>query len=107
MSTDFKYPYRYGADVVNEFVEKYARGANYLSDLLGISPGELRHYLTICFCRGVSFKWERIKALIKMNEYESRQSLKKYTDSQKIQLYKRLLWVAEDEVLQKKLDFGA
>lgn len=99
MSTLLKYPYRWGVGPVNKLVEKYPRGTYYLAILLDIAPGELRHLLVLLICSGNSLKWEGVKRLIKYNETNSIDELKAYSPEVKKELYKRLVALCIDDVL--------
>lgn len=99
MSTRHKYSYQWSANVVNRFVEKYARGSNYLADLLSITNGELRHQLIMTLSSGNSLKWESLKRLIIHNEGNLTNENKAYSPEIKRELYKRLVSMSIDEQL--------
>ena len=92
-----KYPYAWGRDRVNVFVEKYARGAYLLARLLDIPPGELRHYMTVLLCRGNSLKWEVMKRVIKYICMYDDVDFKHLTAEERKRLYKCLRTNAEDD----------
>ena len=99
MSTLLKYPYKWGVGIVNALVEKYARGTYYLSRLLDIAPGELRHYLVLLLCSGNSVKWESVKRLIIYNQGNNPSELDAYSPGIRKELYRRLVAMATDDVL--------
>lgn len=99
MSTKLKYPYHWGTRIVNALVEKYARGTYYLAKLVNIPPGQLRHYLVLLLCSGNSVKWEAIKRLIIYNQGNSTEELSKYSIEDRKELYRRLVVICTDDVL--------
>lgn len=103
MSTTLQYPYRWGKKPVNAFVEKYARGTYILAKMLDISPGLVRHGLIMWLCSGNSLRYEALKRVIKGlndNQWVDYKPLDKAT---RHELYKRLLWMAEDEALDANI----
>lgn len=101
MSTTQKYPYNWGIPIVNAFVEKYARGLHYFCKLVGYAPGEVRHYLVLTVCSGNSIRWEATKLLIKQFNSLDADELKRYTEMERKALYKRLVSMAHDVVLDE------
>jgi len=101
MSTDLKYPYNWGKRIVNDFVEIYPRGTYYLSKMLGISPGELRHQLIVVLCMAKHVKFKALKKIIKQNDINSPDEFKHLALGNRIKLYKCIYANAVDEVLDE------
>ena len=99
MSTKLQYSYKWGCTVVNNFVEKYARGTDYLCKLLYIPHTEIRHLLVLLLCSGNSVKWEAIKRLIIYNQGNDTAELDAYDEKTRKLLYKRLVQICTDDVL--------
>jgi len=99
VSTKLKYPYRWGREPVNAFVEKYPRGTYFLGKLLSINPGEVRHYLVLTICSGNSLKYEAVKRVIKVLEGYSAEDINKLSVEDRKLLYKYLVWFGQDETL--------
>lgn len=104
MSTQpkLKYPYRWGRDAVQDFVERYARGTYFLGLLLDISPGEVRHYLILVLCHGRSVQFESVKRVIKTLETYRKEDLTRYSPEDRKRLYKCLLYLAQDDEIDYK-----
>lgn len=105
--SSLKYSYRWAKDPVNAFVEKYARGAYFLSRLLGISPGELRHLLVMTLCHGKSLRFESFKRAIKLMEDYSAEALARFSVAERKLLYKWIVYLAEDIELDRKIELDA
>lgn len=99
MSTKLKYPYSWGKEPVNAFVEKYARGTYFLAKLLDTSPGKIRHGLILVICSGNSLQFEAVKRVIKTLEGYSSKDLERIGPKDRKLLYKYLLWFAQDDQL--------
>lgn len=102
MSTNLKYPYKWSQIRVQEFTEKYGRGTENLSKILGLSKYDLLYYLTLGLARGNSFKWECLKrVVIYMHGYE-RDEIARFSPEVCEQLYKYILVLATDDALDEK-----
>lgn len=102
MSTNLKYPYNWGRNHVQTFVEKHARGTYFLARLLGVSPGDLRVQLTIVLCQGNSVRWESLKHVIKYLEDYSSDDMRRLSDRERYLILKYYKVLAENEVLDEK-----
>ena len=102
MSSNLKYPYRWCATQVNNFVEKYGRGTYFLAKLLECSPGEVRQSLVMWLAKGNNIRFEALKQVIKyMNTYTA-DDVRKVKVKDREALYKCYLYIAEDDVLDEK-----
>lgn len=101
MSSDLKYPYQWGKNVINDFVESYPRGTEYLAKLLGKSAGELRHSLIIVLCSGKHMKYKALKRMVKENDVNTPSDYRHLDEAEKIILYKCLYAKAIDDVLDQ------
>ena len=99
-----KYPYRWGAGKVNQFVEKYARGLYFLAKMAEISPGLLRHHMVIAICSGNSLRWEAWKALVKRSEYQDFRDFRDMPPAVRRKYLTLEKYMAEDEALEA--EFG-
>lgn len=98
-----KYPYNWGRDRVQPFVEKYARGTYNLARLVGIAPGLVRHMLIMSLCTGNSLRWEVMKFLIKDLCGDDPAAYRRLSNAERKQLYKYLLYSSENRVLDEKI----
>jgi hypothetical protein len=98
-SYQLKYPYNWGRDIVNEFVEKYARGTYFLARMLDVPAGNVRHGLIVVLCRGNSLQFESLKRLIKQIDRDPPDYIAQLDAQNRKLLYKRYLWMAQDEAL--------
>lgn len=103
MSTHLKYPYRWGAQHVQSFIEKYARGTYFLARLLDISPGEVRHGVVLTLCKGNSIKFESLKRCIKLLEDYSIQDLARFSVKERKLLYKWYVVMCEEDELDARI----
>lgn len=110
MSTNrssLKYPYQWAKNPVNAFIEKYPRGAYFLSQLCGISPGELRHLLVLSLAQGKDLRFESFKRAIKLvSEYDV-SDLARFSVAERKLLYKWIVYLSEDIELDRKIEFEA
>ncbi len=96
------YTYRWGWHVVGQFVEKYPRATRNFAKIVGLAVGEVRHFLTVILCKGQSTKWEAIKhVILGVNDYDDA-DIKRLTNKQRKLLYKYLLVLGVDDVLDEK-----
>jgi len=104
LSTQLKYPYRWGKTVVNEFVEKYARGTYFLAQMVNSSPGVIRHALIMTLCRGLSLKFEALKRMIKLLDSEEKDIYSQLDLPDRKLLYKYYLYLAEDDEIDARIE---
>ena len=97
-----KYPYKWGCDKVQPFVEKYARGTGYLAELLGEDAVKVRRALVLVLCRGNSLRFESLKKLIKVLDRYDPGDFRRFSAKERKLLYKYYLYLAEDEALDEK-----
>ena len=104
MSTNLRYPYHWGKSIVQGFVETHARGTYFLGKLIDLSPGEVRHDLTLALCRGCSWKFEAIKRAIKYLEEYQGKDLFRFSPADRELLYKWYVRIASEEYLDRSED---
>lgn len=71
MSTRPIYSYQWAQSVVEAFLEKYARGAYFISRMAGISYQKLARYLIYLVSCDRQTKWEVMKRMIKRANREN------------------------------------
>lgn len=103
MSYKLKYPFRWGRDIVNAFVEKYARGFKNMAMLCGMVPDDLRYDLIICLCIGKNVKFENVKLVIKTLEDYTVNDLKGFSHEDRKLLYKYLVMITQDAALDTEI----
>lgn len=99
-----KYPYRWGAGIVNGFVEKYARGTFFLARILDVSPGEVRHALVIVLCRGNSIRFESLKRVIKNLDTMESRDIARFSAEERKLLYRYYLYLAQDDAIDREIE---
>jgi len=106
MSTKPKliYPYSWGRNIVNTFVEKYPRGTWNLAKLTAISPGEVRHQLIILVCTGNELKFGAMKRVIKCLCDYAPEDLKRLSFLSRAVLHKYLVLMGEDSEFYSRID---
>lgn len=110
MSTNpvsLKYPYQWAKTPVNAFVERYPRGTYFLSQLCGLSPGELRHLLVLSLAKGKSLRFESFKRAIRLVEDYSAADLARFSVAERKLLYKWIVYLSEDIELDRKIESEA
>lgn len=103
MSTLLKYPYKWGKEVVNAFVEKYPRATWNTSQIMNLSPGELRHRLIMTLCKGNSVRFEAMKTMVILMKDYDREDLARFSQKERQLLYKYLLYLCDDAALDEKI----
>lgn len=99
MSKKLKYPYKWGAGIVDEFVNSYARATYLLSKLTERSPGEVRHWLIMALCSGNSVRYESCKQLIKALSHYELSDFAKFSLKERKNYLTYLKYLAEDDAL--------
>lgn len=69
--TETKYPYKWGQEVVEKFVEQYSRGTSFLAYMLGISREKCIKLLILRVCQDNQLRWRTMKRTIKLCEREN------------------------------------
>lgn len=98
-----KYPYNWGVDKVQPFVEKYARGTGFLAEILSRSATDVRRGLVLVLCRGNSVRFESLKKLIKTLDRYDPSDFRRFSGKERKLLYKYYLFLAEDEAIDSKI----
>lgn len=101
-SQKFKYPYTWGRDQVNPFVEKYDRGTRNLANICEASVAKVRHGLIVVLCSGSSLRFESLKALIKALDQHPVDYVDRLSSQERKLLYKYYLYYAEDGLILAK-----
>lgn len=102
MSTTLKYPYRWGVDVVQSFLEKYPRGANFLGRLCSVDHQQVKHWLVMGLCRGNSIRYESLKRVIKLLDGSEWEEFARFSEKERKVLIRWIVIVAEEEVFDQK-----
>lgn len=102
MSTYLKYQYNWAKNVVNTFVEKYARGSYNLARMMDCPAGELRHFLCMMIATGNSLKWQIVKKIIKSLQSDEYADIRHLSPPEQKALYKCLAVLATDDQLDGK-----
>jgi len=97
-----KYSYTWARDVVNSFVENYARGTYILSRMLHISPGELRNSMVTVLASGNSLKWRALKRSVVYAHGYSQSDIDAIPEKEWKTLYKCLYDLAIYDQLDEK-----
>jgi len=97
-----KYPYEWGRGIVNDFVERHARGTMNAADLLDVSPGIIRHWLVLALCQGHNLKFRAYKSTIKLLDDYGPDDLKGLSREDRKVLYRYVAFLGDDDALDEK-----
>lgn len=100
---DLKYPYEWGRNPVNNFVEKYPRGTYILAKLWDVPPGIVRHTLIRSLCKGNSLRYEAFKRVIKALDQYEMDDIKRISETYHQALYRLTEILAEDDVIDGEM----
>jgi len=110
MSTPKKplvYPYRWCAKRIEMFVEKYARATYLFGKCIGLSAGEVRHFLTLSMARGNSLQFESFKRAVKVFSDYTVEDIKRYSEKERKLLHKWIVSMCVDDELDERIAVSA
>lgn len=103
MSTNLKYPYNWGRNITQSFVEKYPRGWYNLCRLRDISPGDMRVSFTMVLCRGNSVRFESLKRAIKVLEDYDPHDILGFSIKERVLLHRWIVYLCEEDELDARI----
>lgn len=103
MHHTLKYPYKWGKNVVNRFVESSPRGYYFLARLLDIEPGMLRHWMILILCRGHSVRFEALKRVVKILDDYDDAWITRLSPAEKKDIYTYVKYLAEDDEIDARI----
>lgn len=97
-----KYPWGWSVDICLPFLERYRRGTGIVADMLDLPVDKVESLVIQRLAEGNSIRFQAIKKVIKEAEDYDQGELKRIQTADTKLLFKRLLWIAEGEVLEEK-----
>ena len=104
MSPTYKYSYDWAQCVVEAFMEKYARGSYFISQMLYMKHQDLARYLIHNVRLGRQTRWEVTKRVIKQADRMNPKDFKKLSLQDRQNYLTYMKWSAENEFLDSSED---
>jgi hypothetical protein len=96
---DFKYPYKWGEGIIQDFIERYPRATDFLCKMAEIDVKEFRFVMVKAICNGNQVRFEALKRLIKRCNEEVFESYKHLPLKERLLYLTYEKWNCEDEAL--------
>lgn len=103
MSTNLRYSYEFGQEVVERFTEKYARATDFVAKMLGISHEDLCKRMIYQVRSANQLKWEATKRVIKLADREEFASYRRMPVKDRRKYLTYVYENAIDEELDEKI----